>query len=252
MSPLLTMGAPIAAYVPLVAIIALAAILRGFTGFGFALAAVPLMGFVIMPAEAVVICIGLQFLGGLADSVRMRRSSHWPSLRWLVVGAVIGSPLGTLGLIMIAPPKAQLLIAAICLSAVLLLAFGRGMTLSIRPLGATVVGLLAGLFNGIAAMPGPPVVAYYLASPLNSTVTRASLVTFFTATAAVGLVSVLVAGLLTARESLMIAIGLPVMLAGTFVGEALFERRGGHHRTASLVILATIAVISGLQGWSHL
>ena len=39
--------------------------------------------------------------------------------------------------------------------------------------GETVaVGALAGLFNGLAAMPGPPVVAFYLAAPVSALVAR--------------------------------------------------------------------------------
>ena len=81
-----------------------AAILRGFTGFGFALAAVPLLGLFMSPTQAVPVAIGLQLMGSLIDFRHATKSCHWPSLRWMMLGAALGSPIGALVLSHSLPP----------------------------------------------------------------------------------------------------------------------------------------------------
>ena len=56
-------------------VVGIAAVLRGLTGFGFALAAVPLLSLVIPPAQAVVIAVLLQCLVGVRDLISLRGSS---------------------------------------------------------------------------------------------------------------------------------------------------------------------------------
>ncbi len=72
----------------------LAAVLRGFTGFGFGLAAVPLLSLVLPPAEVVLLVVTLQVVvggGGLRAA--------WPecdsrSVGLLFPGLVLGVPVG--------------------------------------------------------------------------------------------------------------------------------------------------------------
>ena len=80
------------------AVVLAAGFMRGFTGFGFAMAAVPLLALVIAPVRAVPFVILLQLLAGLWDWREARRHAHWRSLPWLMAGALVGTPLGTLGL----------------------------------------------------------------------------------------------------------------------------------------------------------
>jgi uncharacterized membrane protein YfcA len=226
-----------------------AALLRGFTGFGFALAAVPLLGMLQAPAEAVPLALALQFLGGVVDVRPAARLAHWPSLRWLMAGAVLGSPLGMLLLGAVSPALARILIGAITLSAVLVLGLG----LRIEALGgrgATIgAGFLAGLFNGLAAMPGPPAVAYYMALPLGATAVRASLLVFFLATSVAALASAAALGLVAWSTLAHAALLLPVMIAGTALGGLAFARGSARtHRLTSIAVLAVIGLTSLARG----
>lgn len=230
-----------------------AALLRGFTGFGFALAAVPLMGLVMAPAKAVPIAVLLQLLGGLVDLRRNRRECHWPSLRWLIVGAVIGSPLGVLALSVAPAAVARIVIAVIIALAVLML--GRGFALAAVPsrLFTVLVGATAGLFNGLAAMPSPPAIVYYMSGPFRAATARASLLVFFLATSISAFTSIVAVGLATPAVIWLAVLALPVMLLGTWIGELGF-RRGTErlHRHVSIASLGVIALISAAKGFSEL
>src|SRR5271156_4351721 len=74
----------------------LAASLRGFTGFGFAIAAVPLLSLALPPARVVPLAVVLQVLASLIDLRAASRITDWWSMLWLSPGMVVGTPLGLL------------------------------------------------------------------------------------------------------------------------------------------------------------
>lgn len=246
------MSLALALLAPAAAVFA-AAVLRGFTGFGFGLAAVPLLSFVMPPAQAVVMAVGLQFCGGLTDIPAARKLCDGASLRWLILGAVFGSPLGTAALAYASAPMARLAIAFICALGTAALGLGFKLPDGARSGTAVSVGVLSGLFNGLAAMPGPPVVAYYLSSHLPAAVVRASLMMFFLATSIASLISLGFAGLLEVKTALQVLTGLPVMVGGTWLGHRMFLRAGGgHHRLVSILVLGALALLSSIQGFAEL
>ena len=71
------------------------ALLRGFTGFGLPLAAVPALTLVLAPALVVPAMLLLQILATLQALPRIYRAIHWPALAWLGCGALVGIPIGT-------------------------------------------------------------------------------------------------------------------------------------------------------------
>lgn len=236
-----------------IAAVFVSSILRGFTGFGFALAAVPLLGMFMSPTQAVPIAIGLQLMGSLIDFRHATKSCHWPSLRWMMLGAALGSPIGALVLSHVPAPIARLVISAITMLAVL--ALGRGFALAAIPRGAltTFTGFLAGLFNGLAAMPGPPAVAYYMSVPLPRTTVRASLMVFFLLTSVAAMASGLAIGLITVQTLCLSVLALPVMWFGTRIGHMAFVRSNdAMHRRVSIVSLGLIALVSAAKGISEL
>jgi uncharacterized protein len=230
-----------------------AALVRGFTGFGFALTAVPLLGLIMPPLQAVPVAVTLQLLIGVTDFRRASRDSHWPSLRWLIVGGMAGSPIGALVLSMVSAPVARVLIAAITISAVVVL--NAGFRLASVPLRVptTLVGLAAGLFNGLAAMPGPPVIVYYTSGPFSRIAARASMMVFFLVSSIAALVSVAMLGLLDLRAVVLTVLGVPIMLVGTWLGDIGFHRGSDTlHRRVSIASLAIVALGSAIKGLSDL
>jgi uncharacterized protein len=242
-----------ASLIAIAAAIFAAALIRGFTGFGFALAAVPLLGFTLPPSQCVPLAVALQFCASLSDLPRARRTCHWPSLGWLVAGTVVGSPLGVAALAAASPDVARLCIALVCGCGTIALL--RGFRFAGLPRGGATlaVGLAAGLCNGLSAMPGPPVVAYYLATPLSPQQGRASLLVFFLATSIASAVSLATAGLFGASLAIPVMVGIPLIVAGSWLGEALLRLGAGRgHRALSIVLLCTVAVTSVVQAVSDL
>jgi uncharacterized membrane protein YfcA len=114
----------------------------------------------------------------------------------LVVGAKTGSPVGALALSVVPSAVARIVIAAIIAAAVVMLV--REFSIATVPsrLATTFVGLVSGLFNGLAAMPGPPVLIYDMFGPFDSVAARASLLTFFLITSIPAMLGIASVGLI--------------------------------------------------------
>ncbi len=238
-----------------VAGVLLGAVLRGFTGFGLPLAAVPAMTLVLAPSVAIPAMLLLQILATLLALKRIYRAIHWPALSWLAVGALAGIPVGTALLAWLPPDEMRLFIGLAMLLAVAVL--WRGFRFAHMPgrrarLG---VGALAGIMSGAAAMPGPPVVVFFLASPASAAVSRASLQVFFMVTGLISLALAGASGLVTTTTFVLALLLTPALALGTWAGEWLFRRSEGHnYRPAALAVLlaigsvATARAVWGLAG----
>lgn len=235
------------------AVVAAAGFMRGFTGFGFAMAAVPLLALVIAPAKAVPYVIVLQLAMGLWDWREIRKRAHWPSLPWLMAGAVVGTPLGAAGLARMSADWARLAIAGAVMLAVLLLA--RGMRFPAMPgrPALTGTGVAAGILNGVAAMPGPPVIVLFLAGPLTVEVGRASMVAFFAFSNAVGAAAAGVAGLLGWGTALLALVSVPLLLGAQWAGRRAYARGGeAQYRRIALWFLAALALLTAARAGAAL
>ena len=201
-----------------------AALVRGLTGFGMAIILVPLLSLVIRPDQAVVLAILLQFLIGPMGVGQVIADCHWPSARVIAGSAVFATPLGLLLLARTTPDVARLIITAIAIVAFVLVLLPRKQ--SVRPSGVATVatGLIAGVLTGFAAMPGPPVVPYYLRGDFTPHQARASMMMIFFATAIAGTFVSLVLGLATIQLGMIALILFVPMLAGNSIGAQAFGR----------------------------
>ncbi len=240
-----------------VALVFVSGLLRGFTGFGFGLTAVPLLSLVMPPARAVPIVLILQALVSLAGLRDAARHCDWRSIRLLALGAAVATPLGAFALAHLPAAPVRLVIAVVVAGGAVVMVGGARLRQAPRGLGVLPFGLVSGLFNGLAGIPGPPVIAFYLASPIETRVARASMIVFFLATALIALVPLAWVGLLGRSSVADAAIGLPAVLVGSWLGGLLYRHGADrHYRRVALVLLLSTATLSALRaagaylGWS--
>jgi len=227
---------------------ALAGLLRGFTGFGLALFAVPALTLVAEPIEAVPCVILLQVIAGLQLLPRTWRDADWRALAPLLAAALLATPLGTLLLDDVAADPMRAVIGAVVLLAVVLL--GRGVAARDEPgLGVKLaIGAVSGLLNGSTAMAGPPVIVYFLATQRTAAASRASLLMYFFVLSLAGAVSVSAAGLVTARTLLLAALMFPAVVAGNALGDRFFGRASPDvYRRIALAVLTLLALLALLR-----
>ncbi len=231
----------------------LAGILRGFTGFGFALAAVPLASLFLPPRIVVAAVLVMQTAIGLRDCVReMPRADRGVVLR-LAGGALLGTPFGVAALTLLPQPTIRLMLGIVVAIAVLA---------SWRPprserTGSTrlamVAGVVSGVCNGLAGMAGPAAILYFLAFEKRAQVMRSSLMTYFPIASLAALPMTYASGLLTQEPLLLAAYGLPLMIVGGWIGTAGFHRANSKvHRPVALATLVITALLSTIRGLSDL
>ncbi len=230
-----------------------AALLRGFTGFGFGLAAVPLLSLALPPAKVVPFVVMLQVIVGVVGLRPAWRSCDWRAVRGLSPGLVLGIPIGVAILTAFRADAVRFVIGGVILASVLLL--WRGFRLPPRPspVLTAAVGLVAGVMSGLASMGGPPIVVYLIALSHRVTVVRASSIVYFMFAALLSLLLMVWKGLIDREILLWSLASVPVLIAGNYAGNWGFSRSAPHHhRITALVTLSVLALLliaKGLGAW---
>ena len=224
-------------------IIIFAAVMRAFTGFGFALTAVPVFSVFMAPTHAVVLSIMLTLAVSLV-TVR----TYWgkfpvkpmlPMISFSLLGTAIGAYL--LG--MLDASLFQLWVGLAVISICLVLTFYHPLQREPRADVSRAVGLASGLMNGLFAIPGPPVVVYAMATQPSPGKSRALLMTFFLFSASFGFISYSAAGYVGMGSLWLFLLTFPAMLLGDRLGYWLFGRYGTHlYRRVALGVLFTVGV----------
>jgi uncharacterized membrane protein YfcA len=215
--------------------------LRGFTGFGFAIAATPLLSLVLAPAQAVAMVMLLGVGIGLTDLRTALTQSHWTSVAPLAAGMAVATPLGVLALALLSAAHARLAIALVLVAATAILVSGFRFRRLPGRLPAAGLGALSGLFNGLAAMPGPPVIAYCLALPLPIAGIRATMMLYFLSTSIVGLTTAFLSRLVGPAEALGAVTAFPALFVGVRAGAFAFR-----HATERAYRLVSLLALTGL------
>ena len=114
-----------------------------------------------------------------------------------------------------------------------------------RPVLGVLAGLVSGLMNGAFAVPGPPVVVYALATEIEPARARSLLVSFFTISSLVALLSYAWAGMVGMSALWQFLMAFPAMLIGERIGLMLFRRFGNAvYRRVAIAVLLSVGVVT--------
>ena len=222
----------------------LASVLRGFTGFGFGLAAVPLLSLALPPARAVPLVVLLQVIVGVADLRRGWRLCDWRVTGGLMPGLALGIPTGIAILTHLPADTVRLVIGMVMAASVLLL--WRGARLPARrSLALTMsVGVISGTISGLSSMGGPPVVVYLIALGHDTAIVRATASVYFMLSGLLSGGLMMSRGLIDGELLIWTAVSLPALFLGSWVGKWGFDRANPrHHRVTALVVLAVLSAV---------
>ena len=223
-----------------------AAYVRGLTGFGMAIILVPLLGMIIAPSQAVVLAIFLQFLIGPVGIRGSIARAEKPSSFIIAGTAVMATPAGLWLLSLTPPDSARLIIAGIAIGAFVLVILPKSQHGRPGVPVTILTGVTAGVLTGFAAMPGPPVVPYYLQNAISPHVARASMMVIFYATAIAGTISALAGGFAsTELAALSLLLFIP-MLLGNWLGGKAFGKVSPAYWRGGVALLLGAAGISAV------
>jgi uncharacterized membrane protein YfcA len=217
-------GLPVGTFMVLALIVLGAAIVRGLTGFGFAILAVPLIGLVIAPAQAVLLAIVLQMLiGPFGVRIALPHIDR-PLVARIAALAFLFTPLGLWLLTRLDMATARLVIAGIAFACFFGFLIKREPTPPKGALSILITGAVSGVLNGFAAMPGPPVILFFVRDQVPPLVARGSMMLVFFAAAISGTLAAGWRGLLDATLLWLVVASFPLMLVGNHLGTRFFGR----------------------------
>lgn len=221
-----------------------ASVLRGFTGFGFGLAAVPLLSLALPPAQVVPFVVVLQVVIGVGGLRAAWKHTDWRSIGALTPGLVVGIPIGISILSAFAPDTVRLAIGLIIAASVGLLWAGVRLPPNPSRWVALGVGLLSGVISGLSSMGGPPIVVYLLALGHSAAIVRATSMVFFMLSGMTSVVPMTWTGLIDREVLIWTAVATPVLFGGSWLGTWGFHRaKPHHHRITALAVLSVLAVV---------
>ena len=202
----------------------LAGFLRGLTGFGFALVAVPIVSTLVEPQ----IVVPMILIHSVVTSVPLlihARHDMQPLRIWpLMVGAIIGAPFGSYLLIALDADTLRLLIGLVASGFALLLLVGFSRPVGRERLAFLPVGFLSGLLNGSSSLAGPPVILFFANQRIPPMVFRANILLLFFSTNIATIFAFIAGGIFTSDSFILAAAFSPSLFIGTYLG-ARYSRR---------------------------
>lgn len=205
-------------------ILALASFVFGLTGFGIGLVALSLLPFFLPLTTVVPLTTLYGAVFALVMAVQLRRYVIWPPVLRLLLGTVLGTPIGVWMLATLPSGLLKRAIGALLVTVVGLEWYGaypRTLTGRYWSWGA---GGLAGILGGAIGTPGPPVVVYVAAQGWSPRVMKAILQVFFCVNQSVIVAGHWWAGLLTSEVVWLAGVyAIPAAL-GVTAGIYLFPR----------------------------
>lgn len=210
-------------YVYICVILALAGFVQGFSGFGSAIIALPLLAMVIEIKTAVSLAVLAAVVIGAQQLFNMRRQLTLPSFLPLLVGAVIGIPVGVLFLKTLPGEQLRLGLSLLLMAYAVYALSGR----QLRAVGhrhmAYIAGGLSGWLGAAAALSGPPVILWVSAQRWSAPVKKMVIAMFLFVTSMLTALVHAFGGLLHSQVQQYFLVALAPLVVGTLIGMRLFH-----------------------------
>jgi hypothetical protein len=230
-------------------IVLIAAVIRGFSGFGFALVGVPLLSMIMPPLSFVPIIFGMQIIAVLPGLKKTLKDAQWKQILPLLPGGFLGTWGGLQLLYRIHPEIIGFVIAIAVIFVAVFLLKGFRLGRQFTNIEIASIGVLSGLLNGSAGLPGPPVIIAQLVTPNTEKMVRSNLIIFFTILALFGIASIISGGNLHKPHVYLMATSAPFLVMGTLLGIKLFQNPTlfPHYRRISTYLLLIIGILKFLE-----
>lgn len=227
----------------------LSGLVRGFSGFGTALIFLPVAAQVLSPFGAILALIFMDLLAPLPNLKRAWAAVDRPDLARLSVSCFCLLPAGIWVLTRVPPEFFRLIVCGLALAMLAVLVAGLRWRRPVPPRAVLGIGAVSGFLGGVAGLPGPPVILFYMARPLQPSRIRATILLYlFVFDLALTGWMAGFGHLVPEYAVLGLLLGAPGML-GNWIGGLLFDpAREGLYRGAAYGLIA-LAALSSLPLW---
>lgn len=207
----------------IILIIVLSSLIKGMTGFGFALFSFPLLLIWFEPKEIVPVLMICNLIASIFITLQKKEHRLLDKKSYLLIGA--GSAFTILGVIALSSINGKLLVHLSGLLFLLLTLFSLRKRKPIqRELSNHVylwAGSLVGFITGAVSVSGPPLALFLRSANVSNRKFREIFAWFSVITAVIAILGYAQAGLITAQTLKLSVVCTPILLAGTIVGKKL-------------------------------
>lgn len=207
-----------------------AAVIRGFSGFGFSAIFIILAALTVNPLPLIPVVFSCEIAMTAFQARDIRPHIDWRRAMFLLVGAAIATVPAVSVMAQLGEQEARLAISSLVLVLSLILLSGWQLKNPVPGPGNTGIGAIAGIANS-AGVGGLPVAAFLSAQPIEPAVFRATMIVFLTGIDLMALPVMGAHGLVGPDTVWGIALAFPVLGAGIWVGSRMFSgisRRGSN------------------------
>ena len=200
----------------------LASIIRGFNGFGFSATCISGFSFILPAIEIVPIILILEVMISIFMAPYIWNKIDWKFVFQILVGIVIGSPIGLYLLKFLPPETTHLSVCSIIIFFSILLMKGYSNKKINNFNGKIFTGIISGTLNGLTTLGGMPVALFLLTTSIQPAIIRGSLAALFFLTYIYAFLLSFFAGIVdmtTIYRAVPLMIILPV---GVYIGNKFF------------------------------
>ena len=236
-------------------VVGFAAVVRGFSGFGFSALTVVGLSFLMPPASAVPPILMMEIAASIWMLPEVRRDIDWKWLAPIMLGLLIGTPCGIWLLVSLPEDVTRLFIYTVILllGGVTLIFRGResdaeaGRAISPGRFAAMsfAVGIVGGIVNGLSAV-GLVIPVFMLLMRQRAARIRASLVMVFFASDIFALLWGGGFGLVGAEQFLIFGVYLIPLILGMMLGARIFRGKAGSHYRSLALLIVLVAALCGV------
>lgn len=227
------------------------AIVQSTIGFGYSLLFAPLAALIIAPREAIAVSLVTATVLALGLFVEHRPRIPFQRVAILVIGGILGTPLGLVLLVRLDAVTLHVLVSlGVIASAVVGLARAGHVpverTERFSPMA--LAGVLSGVMRGAVSFPGPPIVLYLHWAGGTPHEIRGRLFAYFLWTAIPAVAMAGAGGVFTRNIGLLSLVSVPAVIGGILIGRRMrvFVSVLWFARLSMLLLaLASIAAIIG-------
>jgi uncharacterized membrane protein YfcA len=199
-------------------IILLASIVKGLTGFGFALTSLPMLTIFLTPKTAIpLITVCSVFLDGYTFT-EARRLVQYKEISPLVVSGIVGMILGTYFLVSLDSAAIKLAIGTVTILFTLASLMGVNRKISNTKNASIPIGLISGVLGGLTSISGPPIVLFFNNQNVEKTIFRANLIAYFFSMYIATVPAYFFGNLITVDLLGLSVVLVPIMFLGAIIG----------------------------------
>jgi uncharacterized protein len=202
----------------------IASIIRGFNGFGFSATCISGFSFILPAIEIVPIILILEVLISIFMAPYIWKKIDWSFVLKVLLGIIIGSPIGLYLLKYLSPDVTHLSICLLIIFFSFLLMNGYKNIKINNEFTKFYTGIISGVINGLTTLGGMPVALFLLVAGIQPAIIRGSLAALFFLTDIYAFGLSFFAGIVdltTIYRTLPLIIILPL---GVYVGDKFFVK----------------------------